>query len=129
MVALKQPLQALVVDDDRGVAGAVSSVVEGLGHDAFAAGNRREALEIVQARLIHFSILDVHVQADDGLHILGSLRQISDRLPAIFISGALTPEITARAMQLGVLSVLEKPLDVRALREAIRALIATERLG
>lgn len=128
MVALANNLRALVVDDDRGVRSAVASVLEASGHQVFVAENREEAVGIVRVWPVHFGIVDVHVRSDDGLSIVGTLRAVIHRLPVIMISGALTPDVVRRAVTAGAHECLEKPLDLRLLREAVRKLIEIEGL-
>jgi DNA-binding NtrC family response regulator len=128
MVAMPRPLHALVVDDDRGVRLAVGEALEAAGHRPFPAASAEEAIEVVRFHPVHFSILDVHVRADDGLRIFASLRQVTGSLPVIFISGAFTPDIVERAQGLGAHRCLDKPLDIHSLLGAVAELIDLESL-
>ena len=128
MVALSRTLHALIVDDDRCVGTAVGSVLEASGHHTVYAQSREEALCIVRRFPVDFGIVDVHVRADDGLQIVGSLRAIVRGLPVIMMSGEFTPEIIGRAHDLGAHHCLEKPLDLGILRQSVRHLIEVERL-
>jgi DNA-binding response OmpR family regulator len=128
MVAQARSLNALIVDDDQGIRISVGDVLEAAGHRPLAAGNREEAIEVARVHPIHFSIVDVHVRADDGLHILLNLRQLLGVLPVIFMSGAFTPELVARAQALGARRCLEKPLNVVQLLAAVQELIHLEDL-
>lgn len=128
MVAMPRPLHALVVDDDRGVRLAVGEALEAAGHRSFAAASAEEAIEVVRFQPVHFSILDVHVHADDGLRIFASLLEVTGALPVIFMSGAFTPDIVARAQGLGARHCLDKPLDIRSLLGAVEELIDLESL-
>lgn len=126
MVIPPRVLNALVVDDDKGVCSAVGSVLTAAGHRVALASSRLEALEVVRRRPVHFGIVDVHVCADDGLVIVGHLRTVVQHFPVIVMSGEFTPEIVSRATRLGVFQCLEKPLDISLLRSAVRDLIAAE---
>lgn len=128
MIAKSRPLNGLVVDDDRGVRRAVVETLERAGHRAFEAGSEAEAIEVVRFQPVHFSIVDVHIKSDDGLDVIASLRRHRDVLPVIFMSGAFTPEIVARAKDLGAYRCLDKPLDIRSLLQAVETLIDIENL-
>ena len=128
MVALAKALHALIVDDDRGVRESVGSILRAEGHRPFPAACRQEAVDVARRHPIHFSIVDVHVQAEDGLLIVDELRREVGTLPLIVISGDLTPEIIARARARGARRCLDKPLDLLDLRRAVRELIDLERL-
>ncbi len=123
MVAMHRPLHALVLDDDEGVRRAVGDVLETAGHRHFAVASAEEAIEVVRLHPVHFSIMDVHVSADDGLRIFSTIQRFTGSLPVIFMSGAFTPDIVARARGLGAHSCLDKPLDVRSLVTAVEELI------
>lgn len=129
MVAMPRPLTGLVVDDDRGVRRAVAQTLESAGYQAIEAGSEAEAIEVVTFHPVHFSILDVHIRSDDGLEVLAALRrELEMVLPVIFMSGAFTPEIVARAQGLGAYRCLDKPLDIRSLMQAVETLINIENL-
>jgi len=128
MVAMPRPLNALVVDDDPGVRLTVADALETAGYCSFPVESRGEAFEVIRFHQVHFSILDMHVREDDGIQILTSLREVVVALPAIFMSGAFTPEIVARARATGARHCLEKPLDFARLIQAVNELIQIEDL-
>jgi len=128
MVAMSRPLHGLVVDDDRGVRQAVADALAHAGHRVFEASSEAEAIEVVRFHPVHFSIVDVHIRSDDGLEVISALRQLLGVLPVIFMSGAFTPEIVAKAEVLGAYRCLEKPLEIRSLLHAVETLIDIENL-
>ena len=110
MVAMPRPLHALIVDDDRGIRRSVGDVLEAAGYRPLVASSGEEAIQVARLHTVHFSIVDVHVRSDDGLSIFRDLREEVGMLPVIFMSGAFTPEIVARAQGLGARHCLHKPL-------------------
>lgn len=128
MVTSSRRLNALVVDDDPSLRNALSELMLALGHAPWLAETRDEALEIVSTTTIDFSICDLHVRADSGIVIVAQLRARIERLPVIFMSGDFTPDLIARAEDLGAYGTLDKPLDLQDLREALSHLITSERL-
>lgn len=126
MQASAPSLNALIVDDDRGVRNAVGQVLASAGHRAFETGSPEEAIDLVRTIRIHYSILDVHLKSTTGLVLLADLRTVAERLPAIFMSAAFTPELRAGARALGARACLDKPLDIRALRCAVQEIIDQE---
>ena len=117
---MKRTLSILVVDDDRGVLGTVVEVIETAGHSCFRASTPTEALEIAALHELQATVLDMHLGGSvTGLEILGRLRGIHRRLAAILMSGDLTAEIRMEAGKVGVKSVLGKPIDLAALRDAV----------
>jgi CheY-like chemotaxis protein len=59
----------------------------------------------------------------DGLTLLAELRRRECRARCILISAYLNDDLRCQARNLGVDRVLEKPVDVRALRRAIDELL------
>ena len=128
MVAMARTLNALIVDDDRGVRSVVGDVLAMAGHHPLFASSGQEAQDLIRETPVHFSILDIHIRSDNGLVVLLDLRRILEDLPAIFMSAAFTPQIRADARALGAQHCLDKPLDVRALRRAVHDLIDLKHL-
>ena len=65
-------------------------------------------------------IIDQHMPAMDGLDVLTVLRHEAIVVPTILITGRLDAATAARANELGVVSLLEKPFCVARLLELIR---------
>ena len=69
-------------------------------------------------------MLDVRIPDRDGLEVLELLRARQCRLPAIVITGHADVPMAVRAMKLGALNFLEKPLQPRELLDEIRKAVA-----
>jgi len=118
----------LVVDDDLGIATAVREVLTSLDCRVRVASSFEEAVAAFRAGPTHFSILDVHVRDRTGFEILRELRNFRQDLPAIFMTGEVTDETLRLARELSAFPLLDKPLRLGALRDAVGNLIGTERL-
>jgi CheY-like chemotaxis protein len=68
-------------------------------------------------------LLDYKMPSIDGLSLLVALRRRECRARCILVSAYLNDEVRARARELGVDRVLEKPVDVCLLRQAINDLL------
>jgi FixJ family two-component response regulator len=64
-------------------------------------------------------ILDLHLPEVGGLDYLASLRKSGSELPVIMVTGRSDDASRERALELGALSFLEKPVDYEALLSAI----------
>lgn len=119
-------LNALVIEDDVGLGQALQEFLAGLGHSPWLADSAGAARDVLGRTPIDFSLVDLHVRTDSGLLIVSELRARLGRLPVIFMSGAFTPELVARARELGAYGTLAKPLDLSDLRRALEKLITAE---
>jgi serine/threonine-protein kinase len=102
----------LIVDDDRGIRESLKSVVESAGHQAFVAGNGREAIELLRKiprpALI---LLDLMMPVMTGWELLARLREDDafSSIPVVIVSAVPSKDAV------GAARVVQKPLDVDVL--------------
>jgi two-component system response regulator FixJ len=99
-----------VVDDDQAVRDSLRFLLESAGHevDTYESGTRFLA-EAEPARIACL-VLDQQMPEISGLEMLARLRSRGVTTPALLIVSSSTSALAARAGELGVLGVLEKPL-------------------
>ncbi len=109
-----------IVDDDNGVRDSLRFLLEVVGHpvETFAS-----AAEFLKAEWRHLAclILDHHMPHMTGLELAERLRDSGARIPILLITGSPSPAIVARAAELGIESVLEKPPGDQDLLDFINA--------
>jgi CheY-like chemotaxis protein len=102
----------LIVDDDRGIRESLKSVVESAGHQAFVAGNGREAIDLLRKiprpALI---LLDLMMPVMTGWELLALLREDDafSAIPVVIVSAVPSKDAV------GATRVIQKPLDVDVL--------------
>ena len=103
----------LVADDDTECREAIGETLHREGFETILASCGREAIEIVRQgnRVIHASILDMHMPDLTGLETLGALIGFVDRLPTIFVTGDESKELLLKAMEAGAFTLLRKPVS------------------
>ena len=102
----------LVADDDRGTRETLGEVLEHEGFDTVLASDGGEAVELVQVKLIHLVLFDMHMPRLTGLEALDLLRQTLGRvLPAVLMTADATTELMRQAFQAQVYSVIPKPVS------------------
>jgi len=111
----------LIVDDDASVRDSLSVLLETLGFEVRAYGSARGLLADDRRHDAGCLVIDQHMPGMDGLVLLAALRREGAGVPAILITGRLDPDISARAAELGVDAVLEKPFPARRLIELVGA--------
>ena len=70
------------------------------------------------------ALLDVNLPGMDGLECLRALRELQPELPALLFSGAPLDDDRERAASTLRAGFLQKPVRLRALLEAVEALLA-----
>jgi serine/threonine-protein kinase len=102
----------LIVDDDRAIREGLKSVVESAGHQAFVAGNGREAIDLLRKiprpALI---LLDLMMPVMTGWELLALLREDEafSAIPVVIVSAVPSKDAV------GAARVVQKPLDVDVL--------------
>ena len=109
-----------IVDDDRAVRDSLRFLLEIIGHpvETFAS-----AAEFLKADIQHLAclILDHHMPEMTGLELAERLRADGSGIPILLITGSPSPAIVARAAELGINRVLEKPPTEEDLLDFINA--------
>jgi DNA-binding NtrC family response regulator len=101
--------RVLVIDDEPSVADALRVILEDEGFAVVVAANGRDG--IAEARRAPFSVTvtDLRLPDMDGLEVIGAFREGGLGGAVILITSYGTPEIFARANDLGVVGVMAKP--------------------
>ena len=122
--------RVLLVDDDRSVLDALGAVIESEGFELVRAADGHEAVEKFRQRPIDIVLLDLNMPVKGGWDTLERLTTINPLLPIIVITAR--PDAYSVAMAAGVAPLMQKPLDIPLLLEAMRDMLAepaTERLS
>ena len=105
-----KPRKVAIVDDDDAVRNSFRFLLEVAGHavEAFAS-----AAEFLKSEMHHLAclIVDHHMPHMTGLVLAQKLRADGVGIPILLITGDPSPAILARAAELGIEMVLEKPTD------------------
>jgi two-component system, LuxR family, response regulator FixJ len=123
-MAIDPPATVYVVDDDVGVLDATEEMVRGAGLQAKCFKEAEEFLRSVPSDERACIVLDVRIPDRDGLEVLELLRTRRCRLPAIVVTGYGDVPMAVRAMKLGAITFLEKPLEPKQLLNEILKAIA-----
>jgi two-component system response regulator FixJ len=97
-----------VVDDDDAVRDSLRFFLETVDHPVVAFASGPEFLAHDGSGLACL-ILDHHMPEMTGLQLAEQLREGGTRLPILLVTGLPSPSIVARAAELGIERVLEKP--------------------
>jgi CheY-like chemotaxis protein len=112
--------KVLVVDDDPSVLSTYCRLLRRAGYSCQTSDDPLQVLE-QQGGLadVDLMLIDYKMPGMTGLALLAELRRQEIRARCILISAYLNDEVRQQAKNLGVDKILEKPVDVRGLREAI----------
>jgi CheY-like chemotaxis protein len=120
---------ALVVDDSRIAATTIAQALELLGYETEIACGPRPALESLARRIPDVILLDINMPGVDGVEVCRYIRcePGTAQVPVIAISSEVQEDTVARILEAGANIFMPKPIDVEALEQALKRLLASQR--
>ena len=112
----------LIVDDDHSVCESLRKLLESRNYEVFPARDAREALDYFNSQPIDLVVLDINLGAENGWKVFEAMTVKNPFVPTIVITAEWGQR--ERAVSLGVEGLIEKPIDVPALLNMIRELLA-----
>ena len=115
--------EALIIDDNRSTADALSQMLAVLGLRTRVAYGSSPAMSLLGSGFTpHFVCLDINMPGVDGTEILAYLRREPRLIPiSVFvITSDDQPETRRKVMQLGATAVIIKPATIDALEDALK---------
>jgi len=73
----------LLVDDDARLGELMVLYLRGKGFDAISASSQREAQEVIEKKTVNLAVLDLDLGMEDGLELLGFIKQKRPELPIV----------------------------------------------
>jgi CheY-like chemotaxis protein len=114
------------VDDDLSVLDCYKKLLSRAGYRTMTENDPRRVLasgrDMGEVDLL---LIDYKMPEMDGLTLLAELRRREFRARCILISAFLNDGVRQQAKHLGVDQILEKPVDVGSLRDALAELLPT----
>jgi len=116
-----------VVDDDPSVRRSLARLIRSAGFTVESFASAQEFLERPRPDIPGCLVLDIHMPGVSGLDLQDELAAAEVTLPVIFLTGYGTVPASVRAMKAGACDFLEKPVDDRALVDAIQQAVERNR--
>ena len=121
MTEKPRELRFLVVDDNEDIRDVFCRLVERAGHVASTASDGQEAVETLQGETFDVMLLDLTMPRMNGVDVVRWLRSHPDVAPdlKIVVISAWAGEHRAVLQELGVETVMQKPLRIQQLTDLI----------
>jgi CheY-like chemotaxis protein len=121
MTEKPRELRFLVVDDNEDIRDVFCRLVERAGHAASTASDGQEAVETLQGETFDVMLLDLTMPRMNGVDVVRWLRAHPDVAPdlKIVVISAWAGEHRAVLQELGIDSVMQKPLRIQQLTDLI----------
>jgi DNA-binding response OmpR family regulator len=126
----RPPAKVLIVDDEPNIRLVFRRSLEGTGHGIAEAGDGDEALALLRQEPYDLVLLDLRMPLVDGMETLRRMRDEGLRVPVILITAHGSIPDAVRALRLGAVDFLAKPVVPGDLRAAVSEVLARhETLG
>lgn len=110
----------LIVDDDPEICAVLVKTVSGLGHRARTASNGVKALAMVDEETPALIILDMYMPEMNGIGVLRGLQERRSTSGVILLTASQDEKLMTEALDLGVVDIIGKPVDIERLTLAIQ---------
>src|ERR1700722_16995705 len=117
----------LVVDDEPSILTTLQKALTLEGYAVEVAGGIRVAEDKLKKRSFDLCLFDVMLPDGDGVELLQRMRASRTDTPVIMMSGHATIDTAVRAVRVGALNFLEKPLNTDAMLIAIETALRLTR--
>jgi len=114
----------LIVDDDASARTGLCRYLRCAGYTVQAFASAEEFSKASHPATAVCLVADVRMRGGGGLLLAGQIRQAGDPMPVILISADDGEEVRRRAIALGAAGFFHKPVDGRALLDAIEWALA-----
>jgi len=112
----------LIADDSTVCRTVLSILLTNQGHEVTQANDGREALAHLGKTTFDLVLLDHDMPHASGTAVLKRVREKS-QIPAIVVSGTVSPSLAAEYKTLKVAEIYGKPVDPKILRDKIQQLL------
>jgi DNA-binding NtrC family response regulator len=114
----------LIVDDEPNVRLNYRITLELESHEVVETSSGTEALKKLKLGKFDLALLDMRMPGMSGLDLLAAMRAQKIRTPAIIVTGYSDVSNAVRAMKLGAIDFLQKPLRPEDLRRVANEIIS-----
>ena len=118
----------LVIDDDKTFTAMVASLLRTAGYTPVIAFDAMQGFMLAQREHPDLIILDLSMPAGGGMGVLDHLRHTSRTMnvPVVIVTGTSTPASESDAKAKGVVAVLTKPVDAKALMALVKEVVESK---
>jgi FixJ family two-component response regulator len=110
-----------IVDDDEGLRGALTDLLDSAGWDSQSFGSSEQFLSSNAPRTSDVIIVDIHMGAMDGLELLNWIRKVLGvPVPVIVVTAMSDSRLEDRAVAEGCYAFIRKPFNPDTLLAHVR---------
>ena len=109
----------LVVDDEPEILDVLSQFLTQRGYGVCVASGGAAALSLMERERPALLILDIYMPGINGIGVLRELFEKKSAVPVILLTGSHDEKLLAESLDLGVVEIIGKPVDLEQLALAV----------
>jgi two-component system, NtrC family, response regulator AlgB len=121
-------MRILVVDDEKNIRQAMATALEVMDHEVTTASTAQEALRRMESGTFQAILLDLKLQQDSGLDLLGEISRRDPNASVVIVTAYASIETAVEAMRRGAFDFLAKPCTPEQVRQVLEKVEQTRRL-
>lgn len=114
-------MHILLVEDDTSLAELIKMFFEAEGYEVDWATDGEQALQLLEHDQFNVILTDIRMPRKDGLDFVRELHRLGHDTPIFVTTGIIDKEVRDKLLDLGVVSVLHKPLSPTQYQELGRS--------
>ncbi len=118
-----KPYDVFFVDDDAGIRKLISEELEGIDCNVTCFDNGADCLEQLDKQNCNLLITDVKLPGMDGMTLLSRVRRVAPWVSVMVITGFGDIPMSVRALKLGAVDFIEKPLDRKNFLHKVKTIL------
>jgi len=118
------PIRVMVVDDDPQIGEFLCEFLVSKGYEPYYTDNGEDALRMARRIRPHIALLDIRMGGMDGLELLERIRRLDPVIAPIMITAVYEEEVGRKALQMGAVDYLLKPVDFDYLQTSLTVKLA-----
>jgi len=119
----RRPKRVLILDDEAGVRDFIQDTLGAVGYETLHCETGSEALRQLKLGPVDLLITDLIMPGQEGIETITRVRKEFPHLKILAISGYAAGDYLKLARALGANHTLSKPIDVKVLRDGVKAMI------
>ncbi len=120
-MAVQGTNNVLIVDDERDERELLSKFLKRRGYEVDTACDGVAAIEAIRDGHPDIVLLDIRLPKMDGLSVLAHLRDESDKVAIITMSGSADEDTARKSLELGAADFITKPFNLPYLETSLLA--------
>ena len=126
---MSESASILIVDDEPNVRLVFRTALESRGYRITTADDGSAAIDILKEPGIDLVLLDLQMPVMDGMQALETLREAGSNVPVVVVTAHGSVPDAVRAMKLGAIDFLSKPLSPETLRRVVAEVLDRHATG